>query len=191
MNFEDMFSDSTEMLDDLDRYSLARYFIETRKNADRKSTLSWLSVIDLDTLQLISQYGEIIRNNEECGQKNMTEDIFDQPMLEIVDEDGFLEINRAKNKVAGEKEELTALIIILLAWEHNQRAVPVEVIEEATYRLVLYSSIEILRREGYLQVAGNGTLLSENVKFKATTKGRKLGKKMWKALDKIGSSTML
>lgn len=181
MDSEDMFVDSKEILDDISSYVLASYFMETRKNAKKKAALSWIESIDLDSLAMIAEYGEKMKDeDDEVAAENTKPDLFDKPMLdEEVEEDE--EGRYIQSKEVSEGMEIYALTVLLLAWEHDQRAVPLDITEPAMQKLVLYANMEILRRKKYVTATGSGTLLSKT-NFFPTAKGKKFGKKIAKAI---------
>lgn len=178
---ENMFVDSKEILDNLSIYHFASYFMETRKNAQHKSAMSWMDSLDLDTIRMLIEYGEKLESNQKEAKPNTKTDLFDKPMLdEDVGEDE--EGRYIQPKEADEGMELYALTILLLAWEHDQRAVPLDATEPSMFTLRLYANMQLLKRQSYITVKGNGTLLSSNTHFKTTAKGKKLGKKIAKAI---------
>lgn len=191
MNFDDMFVDTRDVLEKIGQLNLCSYFLETRKRAKLRSAMSWLESCDDDTIKMIRQYSEKITKGEETIVKNNDDDVFDtNPQMAQTQEGKFRD--KFENDLDDENEDeikvddncdYYALVCLLLAWEHDSRKVPMDIIDEAFFALALYANMEEMRRDGLVKVKGSGTLLSQNTKFALTSAGKKFGKSLMKVIN--------
>jgi hypothetical protein len=161
----------------VENHPLSSYFLETRKNAKKRSVLSWLESCDDDTIALIHSYSKRLKEfQDEKGTfseapENTSKDIFDDQPTEVID-------------VIDDNEDLYSLVALILAWENNFPYVDSNIISESTTILSMYVSIEKLRRKGIVNSKGCGTLLSNNTDYVLTSNCKKMSKKELKEVLK-------
>ena len=171
------FIDIKDLKERVEDHPLASYFLETRKNAKRRSALSWLEYCDDDTVALIHSYSKKLKESQdEKGEfseapENTSKDIFDDQPIETINTVDY-------------NEDLYSLVALILAWENNLPYVDSNILSEATTILSMYVSIENLRRKGIVTPKGCGTLLSGNTDYVLTSKCKKMTKKELKEVLK-------
>jgi len=162
----------------IDKLPLCEYFIETRKKAERKSVISWLSVCDRDTLQYINQIYDRIHNP--VSELNVGNDIFEQEDV-YKDSTGYDDneeyIHPFTREPLNDATDLHTMVVLLLLWESGRTELPEGVdVKQAVEEILEYSVAEILRREGLVTLKGTGLFFDK--KFKAVpVKSKKLKKK--------------
>ena len=164
INIEDVLNKSEDC-------PLAEFFLETRKQAKKRSVMSWLATCDDDTIALVCQYGRKIREEitmeREDADDNRGDDVFDN-------RDDF---ENEKHYIPSNEEDFYSLVLLVLAWENNLDYVNRKCVPEASFILNLYANVERLIRKGIVESHGCGTLLSKKTEYKLTNKGKKLNKK--------------
>lgn len=173
-------SQITERIEDL---PLSEYFIETRKNAKRRSAVSWLESCDSDTVSLICSYAKKVREKESGDTKdsvaieNKTADIFD------------LQLEENSNLTVTDEEDFYSLVLLILAWENNTIYINENNVGEAAFTLGMYAAIDVLKRNGIVKAKGSGTLLSKKTEYVLTSRCKKMTKKeltaALKSIDEI------
>jgi len=174
-NEESNYIDIREVVAKAEELPLSGYFLETRKNAKKRSAMSWLESCDSDTVSMICSYGKKARENlqqinESMATENRGNDVFDHEIEEAFDED----------------EDYYTLVLLIFAWENNRTIIGNINIEEAAYRLGMYAAIDVLKRNGIVESRGNGKLLSRKTEYTLTKKCQKMSKRdITKALKLI------
>lgn len=169
-DIENSFIDARQIFKQSDDYPLCSFFLETRRNAPKKSTLSWLSTCDTDTINMMIEISEKIKkiNEQEDNpialDNDKKEDIFD----------------RQNEKPEDLEEEVTdesdfcGLCVLLYSWENDCLEVPMKVIEDLQIQLSVYVNAESMRREKMVKIKGNGLLCKSDVVYTFTAKGEKI-----------------
>jgi len=174
------FIDVKDLKEKVEDYPLSSYFLETRKNAKKRSAMSWLEYCDEDTVSLICSYcKKIIQSKYEENaeaEENTSNDIFD----ERITNDKIL---------IDEEDDLYSLVILILAWENNYLYVDSNILQDSACILSMYAAIDTLRRNGVVKSKGCGTLLSKNTEYTLTNKCKKMSKKELNAVLKSISGT--
>jgi hypothetical protein len=167
------FIDMREVMDKADGLPLSEFFLETRHNAKRRSAMSWLETCDIDTIDMIRSYGKKVREKdfdetkESVATENNSKDVFDSQFETEDDSD----------KIVSDEEDFYSLTLLMLAWENDAVYINSSTVPEAAFNLGMYSAIEVLRRNGIVEVKGNGTLLSKKTDYVLTKKCSKMTKK--------------
>ena len=167
---------------------LCSYFLETRKNAKKKSVMSWLETCDDDTLKMINQYFDKTIKSEDTIQNlsqpesNNTKDIFDDEPEDETYHDSFEELEDEDDDMpVTDETDLVFLTILVYAWETNSKRVDEDKIDDAISQLVIYTSTIILMRLGLLEYNGKGgRFFDDSAQFIATKDGKKRAKELAK-----------
>jgi hypothetical protein len=174
------FIDVKDLKERVEDYPLSSYFLETRKNAKKRSATSWLEYCDEDTVSLICCYcKKIIQSKYEenaIAEENTSNDIFDEK-------------NENDKILIDEEDDLYSLVTLILAWENNYLYVDSNILQDSACVLSMYAAIDILRRNGVIESKGCGTLLSKNTEYILTKKCKKMSKKELNAVLKTISAT--
>ena len=167
------FIDVREVIDKAEGLPLSEFFLETRRNAKRRSAMSWLEICDADTVDLIRSYGKKVREKDfeetknSVATENNTKDIFDSRF----------ETEEDKERIISDEEDFYSLTLLILAWENDAVYINSSSVAESAFNLGMYSAIEVLRRSGIVEAKGNGTLMSKKTEYILTKKCRKMTKK--------------
>jgi len=168
MNFNDI--DIVPMPEEYKNFPLTRFFIETNNNCN--TTMEWLQKVDYDTLVMIAECGDIIRQ-------------FETPPIDINKNDDFwhnYNIDDFMSVYQGEKKEeyldnatkvndyaLLAIHLCLMELERVNELRGKEIDEElmitAIQFLYLWAVFEQLRRKELIVISGDGMLLKYYTTF--------------------------
>jgi len=137
---------------------LCQHFLETRKNAKQRSTMSWLATCDTDTLYLINQTITKLaddRKSEEVPIENTGADIFDEDDTQQIDFDLNISSDETEEMLDG-ATEVMCMTAILLFWERNVEELEEDMVISASDALSTMAIIEALRRAGLVRISGSG-----------------------------------
>jgi hypothetical protein len=171
----DLTIEADSIIKDIEDYPLCSFFMEIRKNAPEKSTLSWLSICDRDTVNMIIEISDELRKDEPETKKaedNKSEDVFENPKL--AEEETPTEVTDAS--------DFCGLAVLLYCWENSVLRIPITELEDIYNCLSFYANAEALRRDKLLTIKGSGLLLDDATKCVFTKKGEKFSKKLLKKL---------
>lgn len=163
------------IIKDVEDYPLCSFFMETRKKAPERSTLSWLSICDRDTVNMIVEISDKLREDDpeiKKAEDNTNEDVFENPKL--AEEEPEEEVTDAS--------DFCGLSVLLYCWENNVLKMPIEELEDIHNCLSFYANAEALKRDKLLTIKGSGLLLDEATKCTFTKKGERFSKKLLKKL---------
>jgi len=151
------------IIEKVENLPLSEYFLETRKNAKRRSAVSWLESCDPDTVSLICSYAKKVREKESdtkdsVAAENKNSDIFD------------LQHEESKGSLITDEEDFYSLVLLILAWENDAMFINENNVAEASFTLGIYAAIDVLKRNGIVKAKGSGTLLSKKTEYVLTNR---------------------
>jgi len=175
----------TQILKMSENSSLCTHFLETRKKAKHRTTMSWLSTCDIDTLYLINQTITKLASestSENISVENVGTDIFDEAesfqsrfTLDLSSEDSNDETDSMD-----EPTEVMCLTALLLFWERHTDELEEEMVIGASEELAIMSMIETLRREGLVTISGSGKFFDPDNMANPIKNAKKTAKKILK-----------